>query len=459
MNGNDFLDKMELIDPAYVEAADEVPKKKRVAWLKWGAVAACLCVVAGIVLATVPQWGEPQPPEPIHMGTTAAPETEQRTDTPTEPKTEEPTERETEATTERNPDTVSLETITIPDLYAGFGFEGFAVYDISEYRRGNPWSPDMELTTLPVYRNGAYDPSRVGVPRGFTEEEMKEQLERYADALGLTILSTETGWEDVYLELHGPETKRMAIRVEAQTDDGELRVVASGNASYTPTRERARLPEGYRFTNSSTTDDEAMKTLAYLTELYADVLGLVQPVAVTRGDYDYYGKFDRTYFIYDGAGTAEEIILNYNFHSVGFEPDEYDTSSDIADGNLEKSEAGSLRYLSQSNTLLLAEKLGDYPIISADEAKELLLSGYGQSSVPSDYPAPTAETVEHVELIYRRGAMEEVLLPYYRFDVRLPDNPNCGAELGLKSYGVYYVPAIAAEYITDMPTYNGWFIG
>ena len=44
MNGNDFLDKMELIDPAYVEAADETPKKKRVAWLKWGAVAACLCV-------------------------------------------------------------------------------------------------------------------------------------------------------------------------------------------------------------------------------------------------------------------------------------------------------------------------------------------------------------------------------------------------------------------------------
>lgn len=453
MNGNDFLDKMEQIDPAYVEAADEVPKKKCAAWLKWGAVAACLCVVAGIVLAVVPQWGEPQPSEPIHMGKTAAPETEQRTDTPTEPKTETPTERETEATTERNPDTVSLETITIPDLYAGFGFEGFAVYDISEYRRGNPWSPDMKLTTLPVYRNGAYDPSRVGVPRGFTEEEMKEQLERYADALGLTILSTETRWEDIYLELHGPETKRMAIRVEAQTDDGELRVVASGNASYTPTRERARLPKGYRFTNSSTTDDEAMKTLAYLTELYADVLDIAEPVAVTCGDYDCYGKFDRTYFIYDGAGTAEEIILNYNFRRVRFISDEHSVDAS------EKSGAGALQRIVLGDGLLLAEKLGDYPIISADEAKELLLSGYGQSSVPSDYPAPTAETVEHVELIYRIGALEEVLLPYYRFDVRLPDKSNCGAGLGLKSYGVYYVPAIAAEYLTDMPTYNGWFIG
>lgn len=45
MRGNELLDKMELIDPAYVEAADARPKKKRNVWLKWGAIAACLCLV------------------------------------------------------------------------------------------------------------------------------------------------------------------------------------------------------------------------------------------------------------------------------------------------------------------------------------------------------------------------------------------------------------------------------
>lgn len=279
---------------------------------------------------------------------------------------------------------------------------------------------------------------------------MKAQLERYADMFGLTILSTETRWEEIYTE-----NRQIAIWVKAQTDNGELSIVASGNASYTPPREQARLPEGYRFTYSSTTDEEAMKTLAYLTELYSDVLGLVQPVAVTHGDYDFHGKFDRIYFIYDGAGTAEEVILNYNFCRVGFASDEYGDAKDYS----EKSEAGSLRYLSQSNTLLLAEKLGDYPIITADEARELLLAGYGQSSVPSDIATPTAENVEHVELVYRDGPMEELLLPYYRFDVRLPDEPSRGSGLGLKTYGVYYVPAVAAEYLTDMPTYDGWFIG
>ena len=450
MRGDEFLEKMDLIDPAFVTAAAEPSRQKehRSVWVRWGAVAACLCAVAAIAFAALRPIG--QQPDGPHLAT-AAPTTE-ATSAPTEA-TEEPTEKATEATTEHQLDSVSLQTITVPDLYAGFGFEGFAVYDISEYRRGNPWSPDMELTTLPVYRNGAYDPSRVGVPRGFTEEEMKEQLEQYAGAFGLTILSTETKWENVHVKLHDPRTERKAVWVEAQTDGGVLRAAANSNVSLAPSRKRAKLPEGYRFTNSSTTDEEAEKTLAYLTERYADVLGLAQPTAVTYGDYNIDGEFYRSYEVYDGAGTAEEVILNYNFRRVRFISDEH--SGDAS----EKSGAGALQRIVLGDGLLLAEKLGDYPIISAEEAKELLLSGCGQSSVPPDYPAPTAETVEHVELIYRIGALEEVLLPYYRFDVHLPDRSNCGAELGLKSYGVYYVPAIAAEYITNMPTYTGWFNG
>ena len=53
MRGNEFLDKLESIDPAYVEEADEQPKRKRPAWLKWGGLAACVCVVAAAALAPV----------------------------------------------------------------------------------------------------------------------------------------------------------------------------------------------------------------------------------------------------------------------------------------------------------------------------------------------------------------------------------------------------------------------
>ena len=46
MRGNEFLDKMELIDPAYIEAADAAPKAGRKIWTGWrAAVAACICLV------------------------------------------------------------------------------------------------------------------------------------------------------------------------------------------------------------------------------------------------------------------------------------------------------------------------------------------------------------------------------------------------------------------------------
>lgn len=44
MRGNELLDKMELIDSAYVEAADSKLYKKENNFAKWGAMAACLCL-------------------------------------------------------------------------------------------------------------------------------------------------------------------------------------------------------------------------------------------------------------------------------------------------------------------------------------------------------------------------------------------------------------------------------
>ena len=56
MRGNEFLDKMELVDPAYIEEADQRPGRKPPVWLKWGGLAACLCLVASasVLALTVP---------------------------------------------------------------------------------------------------------------------------------------------------------------------------------------------------------------------------------------------------------------------------------------------------------------------------------------------------------------------------------------------------------------------
>jgi len=53
MRGNEFLDKMGLIDPAYVEAASAAPQTKKLGWLKkCGAIAACFVLLLSIGFGT-----------------------------------------------------------------------------------------------------------------------------------------------------------------------------------------------------------------------------------------------------------------------------------------------------------------------------------------------------------------------------------------------------------------------
>ena len=103
-----------------------------------------------------------------------------------------------------------------------------------------------------------------------------------------------------------------------------------------------------------------------------------------------------------------------------------------------------------------AEKIKDYPIITLQEATTRLCNGNYQTSVPLAFPGE--ESIGKVELVYRTGRLEELYLPYYRFYVLLPESFNTNAsDSGLKTYGIYYVPALAEEYIVNMPTYDGSF--
>ena len=50
MRGNELLEKMEHIDPAYIEAADTAPKRKKYGWGRRAAIAACFVLVVAIGL-------------------------------------------------------------------------------------------------------------------------------------------------------------------------------------------------------------------------------------------------------------------------------------------------------------------------------------------------------------------------------------------------------------------------
>jgi len=385
MRGNELLNKMELIDPIYVEAADNKYKSVKNIRTKWAAAAACLCFVVAGALAI------------MHANT-------------------------------------SLEPIVIPELSSNMGFEGYMFYDISELDNGNPWDESMNIGSLPVYINGSYDASGAGVPKGMSESEMMDRLNSAASALDLNIDSTE-------IITDGFAGKAQTVtEVRARTDGGMINVQADGTVVYFLSDEGGALPHEYSFTHSSTTHAEAEQVLIYFADIYSEFLGFEKPVTVSFGDYNIFGEFERSYAVYDASGDDAEDILNYNFRSVSFGPDD----------------DGRLNVIRMYDGLRCAEKLGDYPVISAQEAKERLVSGNYQTSVPEKFPGE--EYIGKTELVYRTGRLEEVMLPYYRFYVQLPDDMNMsGSEIGLKTYGAYYVPAISDEYISNMPIYDGSF--
>ena len=90
MKGSELLDKMELADPAYVEAADAAPRKARHKWVPWVAAAACLCAAAGLLLL---HKEHPRPDASLAAPTTAQqPSTHPAAPSSAAPSTAEPTE-------------------------------------------------------------------------------------------------------------------------------------------------------------------------------------------------------------------------------------------------------------------------------------------------------------------------------------------------------------------------------
>ena len=89
----------------------------------------------------------------------------------------------------------------------------------------------------------------------------------------------------------------------------------------------------------------------------------------------------------------------------------------------------------------------------------MLLNGEYITTVPSEYLHDTGiseEMIAKEELVYRTENVNEIFMPYYRYYIELKES---GLEMadGLKLYGVYYVPAVSAEYLVDFPIWDGSF--
>jgi len=343
-------------------------------------------------------------------------------------------------------ETLDLPLLTITENTGeGMGFEGYLAYDVSELINTNPWREDMEISTLPVYQNPVVYEDFC-IVSGADFEKMKEFLLETTGRLGIETDSLVIT-DDAPSEEEQEAIKRKAEgelpagyfnprKLVAETDGVriEVDVTMSVQIEFDPVIE---IPDRYLFDEKSY--ENMLSTAGYLREEYKELIKMENPqIDIYGGDYNIYGQQSYGIAFFDKGSNDEENLINYNFNRISF------VTHGEEDG----------LWLVRISRPDLTKKMGDYPIISVEKARELLVNGHYITSVP--YELPGESYIAKAELIYRTGEMEEYFMPYYRFYVEIPEQEGMAGE-GMKTYGAYYVPAVESTYISNMPAWDGSF--
>lgn len=338
----------------------------------------------------------------------------------------------------------TLPLLTISEMQSdAMGFEGYMAYDISELINANPWNENMNLSTLPVYENPlSYDDNFIVSGADFNAMEafltdIAKRLGMDMETLEITDNTPSEEYKAAILEKTGgdiPDGYFNPTKVIAKQNGIKIEVEPNMTAvvSFEPA---VSLPEQYDFSHYASYED-TVAAAGYLSVQYADFISMKNPkMNIHGGDYNIYSQQDYGIEFFNAGGSDTEQIINYNFNRVAFYCDD--------NGEL---------FLARVYQPDLSNKTGDYPVISSDEAKELLLAGNYITTVP--YVMPGENYIAKTELVYRTGRYEKYYMPYYRFYVELPEEEREG---GMKTYGAYYVPAISGSYISNMPVWDGSF--
>lgn len=409
MKKEQFSDVLNMLNDDIIEETDRIrsrKKKYRIRWWKWGTIAACLLLT-------------------VYMGAWVF------------------LQQSSDRLIDFSNDSTDLPFLSITDEGStGMGFEGYMAYDISDLVNGNPWNETTKLSTLPVYQNQLSYKENHTIS-GTNLAKMREFLVEIAGRLGLDTTSLV-----IVDDVSGEEIKQNIIekmdddvwkvdfnvtKLISQTDGFKIQVDQTMTAEvfFEPA---ITLPEEYNFPHYATYED-ITKLAKYIKDKYQGFIGMKEPQQNIFGG-DYGTDFRQNYYIefYNAGKDEVDQIINYNFNRIAF-------------------------YCSNGKLLLvriyqpdLSQKLGDYPIITMDKARELLLNGNYITSVP--YKVPGMDNIKKVELIYRTGDREKYYMPYYRFYVELPEEVY---EDNLKIYGAYYVPAVEGTYLSNMPIWDGSF--
>lgn len=326
------------------------------------------------------------------------------------------------------PDPVPTELPTLPvsmgPSLGGYGFEGYYVRDISDLKNTSPSQIGSLPDTLPVFRNATG-----GYPLQAATEEYKAKMltlcRSVAGRLGWDAEKTAEVWEERSDGL-APTT------VTATGADGvkiEVDQFMTVTISY-PDRNRPFSE------NVLPTYDDAHKLAEKLLAEYRGLMGFSSPqICITGGDYNIDGEQSYDIVFTETGGTQTEELLEFFFHGAEFFCNE-----------------GGEPWLIHLRCTDLSDKVGDYPIITAQQAQAQLVAGHYITSCGWEMPGEAY--IRKVELVYRTGEYDEYFMPYYRFYVELLEEAPVE---GCMHLAAYYVPAVAEEYLAPLSTWDGRF--
>jgi len=266
----------------------------------------------------------------------------------------------------------------------------------------HPWNEDYNIELMPVFRN--HYSMRAMHERSDAMDVMLERMER-AEGIALAM-----GYAEGDL--------RRTIRFEqvtVATDTVEIIVEANGSIEMF-FRDGFTLPDGITLLRQDSYEFSG-DAIDYLTDHFADILQL-SPGIYNNPHYD-----------------IAERILDYHFNRVDF----------VA--NLD----GKLGWIRRSapQEVILADKVGYFPIITTDEAIVRMLNDEGSFGVDMGQDRPTADDIVDVHLVYfghRNGQhILEYFAPWYRFSVQTTDADY---------YQWYFVPATRDDYLRANPAWG-----
>ncbi len=328
----------------------------------------------------------------------------------------------------------ALPIIPVEEIKGDFGFEGILLYEDDVHCNYNLLDMYGTPETLPVYKNLAfYDLS--GKPVYLSDDTMLEMGQSYAALLGFEVLSYETGYAWDEEDIPGDV-------LILETTGGEIRV--QGNGMTTVDFAEPIALTGDRKLNGDTSLSAAEKTIGYLWEQYGMLLDGDDGQYSVTFDRTFSGEGNRRYEVFSVSDDVGQNYYNASFANLWFFSGETD---DTLGGIHIRNQAGAL------------EKIGDYPLISEEEATEMLFAGEYITTVPEDYlPAGgfTEDDILSCELEYRPSNLDTYYIPYYHYYVRLDRFPENYAE-GLESYGGFWVPAVHPDYLDTSMVTDGRF--